>query len=138
MEEEEASGDCLVRFHAVPTSSDSEEQAYVGGCAGDAVDDCDRLYDAVSGGPVYAFARTCGHRLDDEEASGDCIVRFHAVPTSSDSEEQAYVEGCAGDAVADCDELYDLANGGPPYTFARTCGHRLEAEEANGDCAESP
>jgi molecular chaperone DnaK len=136
LDSEDASGDCIIRFNAVPSSSDADLQSYVGGCGGDAVDDCDRLYHAAgSGDPVYTYARTCGHRLDAEEANGDCIILYNAVPSTSDDELQDYVEGCADDAVDDCDRLYHAAGSGDPvYTYARTCGHRLDAEEANGDC----
>jgi molecular chaperone DnaK len=134
LDAEDASGDCIVTFDAIPTDTNPDVQALIDGCAGDAVDDCDRLYDASSGGPSGTYAQTCGHRLDAEDASGDCIVMFDAIPTDTDSDVQALIDGCAGDAVDDCDRLYDTASGGPAHTYAQTCGHRLDAEDASGDC----
>jgi molecular chaperone DnaK len=133
LSEEDASGDCIIRFDAIPTDTDPELQTLIDGCGNDAVDDCDRLNNASSGGPTTTYAQTCGHRLDDDEASGDCIVILEVVPTDADAEVQALIDGC-GEAVDDCDRLYDAAVGGPAQTYARTCGHRLGDDEASGDC----
>jgi molecular chaperone DnaK len=134
LDDTDATGDCTIRYSAVPTSSDAEVQGYIDSCTAGAIDDCDRLYDAASGGPPQDYARTCGHRLREDEASGDCTARFNVVPSSSDAEVQGYIDSCAAGAIDDCDRLYDAASGGPPQDYARTCGHRIDAPDASGDC----
>jgi hypothetical protein len=134
LEEADAGGRCTMQFNRVPGSSDSNEQALVDGCAGDAVDDCDRLHAATSDNPVSDFAAACGHRLEEDDAGGECTVRFNAVPTASEAGHQALVEGCAGDAVDDCDRLYGASSESALTAYARACGHRLEDDEATGDC----
>jgi hypothetical protein len=129
-----AAGACVATFAAVPTTDDADQQALVDGCAGDRVDDCDRLWAVASSGPLGVFARTCGNRYESADASGDCTVRFAAVPTTDDPELEALVDGCRDGAVDDCDRLWATASSGPLYTYARTCGHRYDTAEASGDC----
>jgi hypothetical protein len=134
LDQPEASGSCGTLFDAVPANEDAAVQRYLDGCAEGAVDDCDRLYDESSDPPSYQYARTCGNRLDRPEASGDCVLRFDAVPTEERREWQALIDGCAGDDVAACDRIWDESFGGPTYLWARACGNRLDTPDAGGDC----
>jgi hypothetical protein len=117
-----------------PLGTDPDAQVLIDGCAGTVVDDCDRLYGTAPDSEAYAYARTCGNRLDQPEASGTCVLLFDVPPGESDGELQRYVDGCHEGAVDDCDRLYSQASGGPSYMYARTCGNRLEEPEVGGAC----